>query len=382
MPRSRSTSIQSERTRRRSPRAFTSPASWMAPPNSSSFSVSVVLPASGWEMMAKVRRRAISCSSVLMDRTKRASLIDGALEHDGILAPADGLVVAAAQPDLPESQGLVQANGRQIGRSGLEEGFERPGCGRGPQQVLQQPRPQAAAAVGLLDADIQQVSLGGPDTHDTVAGDDAADLDDAAEIVDPQAVAEDSLGPWEGVGGALDAHHGSQIGFLHGTNRHLRQTDSLLSHHRHGGSARSRHRSRAQRPLALELLAREFQVHPGLALLPRAAQQVGGMVGDDQRNALGTEPMHLAAQAADRRVGLEQVLSRDAANREDQQRLEQLELALQVGAAVRRFLGARIAIARRAALEHVGDVHGFAWMPHRAQHGIEQLTGAADERLA
>ena len=36
------------------------PASWIAPPNSSSFSVSVVLPASGCEMMANVRRRAIS----------------------------------------------------------------------------------------------------------------------------------------------------------------------------------------------------------------------------------------------------------------------------------------------------------------------------------
>jgi hypothetical protein len=38
-------------------RAFTLPAIWMAPENSSSFSVSVVLPASGCEMMANVRRR-------------------------------------------------------------------------------------------------------------------------------------------------------------------------------------------------------------------------------------------------------------------------------------------------------------------------------------
>ena len=59
MPRSRSTFIQSERARRCSPRAFTAPAAWMAPPNSSSFSVSEVYPASGWEMMAKVRRRAM-----------------------------------------------------------------------------------------------------------------------------------------------------------------------------------------------------------------------------------------------------------------------------------------------------------------------------------
>jgi hypothetical protein len=39
---------------------LTLPAIWIAPENSSSFSVSVVLPASGWEMMAKVRRRRVS----------------------------------------------------------------------------------------------------------------------------------------------------------------------------------------------------------------------------------------------------------------------------------------------------------------------------------
>jgi len=58
MPRSRSMPIQSERVWTRLRLALTSPASWMAPPNSRSFSVSVVLPASGCEMMAKVRRRA------------------------------------------------------------------------------------------------------------------------------------------------------------------------------------------------------------------------------------------------------------------------------------------------------------------------------------
>ena len=62
MPRSRSIPIQSERVRRRSPLARTLPASWMAPPARSRCSVSVVLPASGWEMMAKVRRRAISAA--------------------------------------------------------------------------------------------------------------------------------------------------------------------------------------------------------------------------------------------------------------------------------------------------------------------------------
>ena len=56
MPRSRSIAIQSERVRRCSPRALTAPAMRIAPPFRSSFSVSVVLPASGCEMIAKVRR--------------------------------------------------------------------------------------------------------------------------------------------------------------------------------------------------------------------------------------------------------------------------------------------------------------------------------------
>src|SRR3569623_1246870 len=63
MPRSRSTFIQSEVARRRSPRALTAPASWIAPPNSRSFSVSVVLPASGCAMIANVRRFAIGAGS-------------------------------------------------------------------------------------------------------------------------------------------------------------------------------------------------------------------------------------------------------------------------------------------------------------------------------
>jgi len=60
MPRSFSNAIQSDVAWRAALRPFTEPAIWIAPPNSNSFSVSVVLPASGWEMMANVRRRAVS----------------------------------------------------------------------------------------------------------------------------------------------------------------------------------------------------------------------------------------------------------------------------------------------------------------------------------
>ncbi len=72
MPRSRSIASQSERARRCSPRARTAPAIWIAPPNSRSFSVSVVLPASGCEMMAKVRRRATSSAREVVERAMAA----------------------------------------------------------------------------------------------------------------------------------------------------------------------------------------------------------------------------------------------------------------------------------------------------------------------
>ncbi len=46
---------------------FTAPASWIAPPNSNSFSVKVVFPASGCEMMPKVRRLLISLIKLIAD---------------------------------------------------------------------------------------------------------------------------------------------------------------------------------------------------------------------------------------------------------------------------------------------------------------------------
>ncbi len=64
MPRLRSSSIQSEVAARWLLRAVTEPASCTAPPYSRSFSVSVVLPASGCEMMANVRRLEISCFTI------------------------------------------------------------------------------------------------------------------------------------------------------------------------------------------------------------------------------------------------------------------------------------------------------------------------------
>src|SRR5512137_1329126 len=74
MPRCFSSSSQSEVAWRAALRPLTVPANWIAPPNSSNFSVSVVLPASGWEMIAKVRRRATSAASGVRDGDSAAAM--------------------------------------------------------------------------------------------------------------------------------------------------------------------------------------------------------------------------------------------------------------------------------------------------------------------
>ena len=60
IPLSFSMSIQSDTACLAAFLPFTVPARLMAPPYSRNFSVNVVLPASGWDMMAKVLRLLIS----------------------------------------------------------------------------------------------------------------------------------------------------------------------------------------------------------------------------------------------------------------------------------------------------------------------------------
>src|SRR5436190_492057 len=78
MPRCCSMSIQSLRALRRPSRACTEPATCTAPEYSRNFSVSVVLPASGWLMMANVRRHAASLttSRPMNDRGYRRHMAD------------------------------------------------------------------------------------------------------------------------------------------------------------------------------------------------------------------------------------------------------------------------------------------------------------------
>ena len=98
-------------------RDFTEPAIWIAPPNSSSFSVSVVLPASGWEMIANVRRRAVSVAWVLIGLPKRM----GPGEDT-----ADGTIIArrhSRHPSvIPRHRSVIPAKAG-IHRADAENGF-------------------------------------------------------------------------------------------------------------------------------------------------------------------------------------------------------------------------------------------------------------------
>src|SRR5262245_61143933 len=141
MPRSRSTFIQSLRARRRSPRALTAPASWIAPPKSSSFSVNVVLPASGCAMIANVRRRAIWDG--------KSATMGAVYSTDAGSATLDAVVVAVAA--------LARAcHARAVGRrrrppvlAAVAEAA--PGLGRDPAGGRRPPvlRAVAEAAPGL-----------------------------------------------------------------------------------------------------------------------------------------------------------------------------------------------------------------------------------------
>src|ERR1700680_4166381 len=105
MPRCCSRRIQSEVAWRAALRPFTVPAIWMAPPKSKSFSVSVVLPASGCEMIAKVRRRRISAARSLIgcgSAGAGAAAAQRKLEDGRILATLLRLVVAAPRADVLE----------------------------------------------------------------------------------------------------------------------------------------------------------------------------------------------------------------------------------------------------------------------------------------
>ncbi len=116
---------------------------------------------------------------------------------------------------------------------------------------------------------------------------------------------------------------------------------------------------------------RQTQVTPGLVFLRWAAQQVGGVVGHDERNT--AEVVRTAAHAAHRIVGTQQVLCRNLADGQDDLRLDQFDLSLEVLAAGGSLIGFRVAVIRWTAFQDIRDEHTVPALPDREQHLIQQL---------
>jgi hypothetical protein len=113
------------------------------------------------------------------------------------------------------------------------------------------------------------------------------------------------------------------------------------------------------------------------------------VIGDDGRHLApaDAQPVHAAAQRRDRRVGVQHRLRREAAHHQHQPRLQQFDLPQQERLAGRHLLRLRVAVARRTALQHVGDEHRplrvrLPRAADRGQHVVEQAAGLADEGLA
>ena len=105
------------------------------------------------------------------------------------------------------------------------------------------------------------------------------------------------------------------------------------------------------------------------------------MVSHDERHP--GVAVHPPAQAGDAGIAVEQRLRGEAPHGDDQLGLDQLDLAQQVRRALPYLLRLRVAIARRAAFQDVGDIHVLAALQaDRGEHVVEQPPGLPDEGLA
>src|SRR5687768_993271 len=145
------------------------------------------------------------------------------------------------------------------------------------------------------------------------------------------------------------------------------------------GGCRSRNGSRLSDG-AIEYSTDELDIFPSGAFPRRIAQQCRRMIGDDQRHAM--KAMHLASEFSDRQLRLQKSLRCEHPKSKDCFWPNEFNLTEQIWAAGGYFVGHRVAVARRAMLQHVADERVFALQVDCRENFGEQLTGGADERPA
>ena len=134
-------------------------------------------------------------------------------------------------------------------------------------------------------------------------------------------------------------------------------------------------------PELVDLLAQLQEILEGGGLLVRVAQKRGGVERRHHQGAVLFK--ELAVLARDFHIGLDDAHRRDAAEADDDFRADQRHLVAQPADAGLLLLGQRVAVLRRAAFDDVRDVDvHFAVQIDGGEHLVEQLSAAADERLA
>lgn len=124
----------------------------------------------------------------------------------------------------------------------------------------------------------------------------------------------------------------------------------------------------------------ETQILPRLRFGNQRAQQIGRVIGDDNRNTFVL--MQPATQAAYARIGIEQIPGSGFAKRDDQPGLDQFDLPCKIWLATLRFIIERLAIARWTAFYDVGYKNILTSLQtNGSQHVIQQLAGLPYKRL-
>ena len=106
------------------------------------------------------------------------------------------------------------------------------------------------------------------------------------------------------------------------------------------------------------------------------------MIGHDDRQTLGFEPVRLSPQPSYRRVGLEQLLGRNTAYGKDQLRPDQRDLPIEVWPACGSLIRRRVPVVRRPAFQDIGNENVLPGKPQGQQHLVQKLACPPDERLA
>src|ERR1700688_2357203 len=104
---------------------------------------------------------------------------------------------------------------------------------------------------------------------------------------------------------------------------------------------------------SVEETAGDADVIPGWSLPVRVPEQGSWVIGNEDRDA--AKPVDLVAERPERLLGVEQALRRGPAHREDERRVEQLDLAVQVRQAGGNLVIQRRTVLGRAAFDHVTD---------------------------